>query len=60
MNEREVITIENGMAKIRDEKFSTFISSLIWPTIESYWISIVYLFTLKKNREHIIQFENLP
>jgi hypothetical protein len=54
MIDRGVISVEGGLAKIKEEKISSFISSLVWPTIESYWISIVYLFTLKKNKEHII------
>ena len=46
MVSRGMISIENGKAMIKDEKISSYISSLVWPTIESYWTSIVYLFTL--------------
>jgi hypothetical protein len=60
MSSRGIISIENDLAKIKEEKISSYISSLVWPTIESYWTSIVYLFTLIKKKEHIIKFENLP
>lgn len=54
MESREIISIKNDIAIITDEKISSYISSLVWPTIESYWTSITYLFTLMKNKENII------
>ena len=60
MESREIISIKNDIAIITNEKISSYISSLVWPTIESYWTSITYLFTLMKNKENIIKKENLP
>lgn len=60
MESRGIISIKNDIAIITDEKISSYISSLVWPTIESYWTSITYLFTLMKNKENIIKKENLP
>ena len=60
MESRGIISIKNDIAIITNEKISSYISSLVWPTIESYWTSITYLFTLMKNKENIIKKENLP
>lgn len=38
---------------------ANFLCSLIWPIIESYWASLVYLFTLETNKSHVITYNNL-
>jgi len=47
MEERGVIHLQNNYIKIRDEKMIGFLNSLLWPLVEAYRTSLLYLFTLQ-------------
>ena len=50
MEQREIIFTEFGMIKYQTPNDETngllFLCSLIWPFIDSYWLTIVYIYTL--------------
>ena len=56
MEGRGVILIENSVIKINNEKMCNFLSSLIWPMVESYWLACVYMFTIKDNNKHVVMY----
>ena len=45
-----VSEVKEGV-KVRDDLMIGFLCSLIWPFVESYWITAVYLFSLKSRNE---------
>jgi len=35
---------EEAKVKVVDDKMVTYLCSLCWPLVESYWVTIVYIF----------------
>lgn len=50
MEQRNILSIEDGLLKYSTPKDKpnglVFLCSLIWPFIDSYWLTIVYIYTL--------------
>ena len=55
-----VISVKEGVIRVTDEPFCNFLCSLIWPIVESYWLTCVYMFTLKENKKHVVVLSLLP
>lgn len=48
----QVVSEANGRVKVADDLMIGFLCSLIWPFVESYWVTVVYLFSLKSKNEN--------
>lgn len=44
-----VLSVQDDKVKVVDDKMVTYLCSLCWPLVESYWVTIVYIFQLKTN-----------
>lgn len=60
MQMRKIININNNLVTLIDEKLGNFLCSLLWPIIDAYWVSAVYLFTLKRDVNRIVEYKLLP
>lgn len=40
----KVLAVEQDKVKVIDDKMVTYLCSLCWPLVESYWVTIVYIF----------------
>lgn len=59
---RKVLSFDvlTQQVKIEDEMMVNFLCSQCWSTVESYWITSVYFFTLKQDNSHIVKEFQLP
>ena len=53
--EKNIIIIKNDKIASIDlsSKYIAFYCSFIWPLVESYWITSLYLFKLLKNKKSL-------
>jgi hypothetical protein len=49
MAKLQVVLVEEGKVKVLDDKMVTYLCSLCWPLVESYWVTLVYFLQLKNN-----------
>ena len=45
----KIIEVSEGKVFLRDRFYLSFLCSLIWPFAESYWVTILYIISLKKS-----------